>query len=73
VVLCLVKELIADVNQPTRDGVTPLVITARCEQEDVVAFLVKYGANVQMVPPTFGTAADLLRKAGASAEQTQYL
>jgi hypothetical protein len=74
-VRCLVKELEAgaDINQANRDGITPLMIAAGAEHERVVAFLIKYGADPQYSTPTFGTAADQSRNAGAPAEQTQYL
>jgi ankyrin repeat protein len=72
-VRCLVKELGADVNKARQDGATPLMIAANCKHEDVVTFLVKYGANVKAVTGSFGTAADLSSIVGASAKQTQYL
>lgn len=47
--------------------------TRRYEHEDVVDFLIKYGASLKNSAPGFGTAADQLRRSGASAEQTQYI
>jgi hypothetical protein len=73
VVRFMVKELRADVNQLTRDGLTPLMLAARNEHEGVVTFLIKYGAHVKDSTDAYGTAADISRRAGASAEQTQYL
>jgi ankyrin repeat protein len=73
IVRCLVKEFGADINKARPDGATPLMIAANCKHEDVVTFLVKYGANVQAVTGSFGTAADLSSIVGASAKQTQYL
>jgi hypothetical protein len=37
VVQCLVKELSADVNQATRDGLTPLYVAVDARQVDVVS------------------------------------
>jgi ankyrin repeat protein len=58
VVRCLVKEFGADVNQARLDGVTPSIVAARCGHEDVIAFLIKYGANIKCSALEFGTAAD---------------
>jgi ankyrin repeat protein len=46
-VRCLVEELGADVNKTSQEGVTPLVAVAGHEYGDFVAFLLKYGANIQ--------------------------
>jgi hypothetical protein len=73
IVRCLIKVLGADVKKVGPDGATPLMAAATYKHEDVVAFLVKYGAAVQFEAPSFGTAAELSRRAGAPAEQTQYL
>jgi ankyrin repeat protein len=73
VVRCMVKELGADVNRGRPDGVTPLMIAARFQHDAVVAFLIKYGANVQAAAPSFGTAAEVSRRYGAPAQQTQFL
>jgi ankyrin repeat protein len=70
---CLVKECGADINNSRQDGVTPLMVAAKNKHEDVVTFLVKYGANAQVAAPAFGTAAEVSRRAGASAQQTQFL
>jgi hypothetical protein len=72
VVRCMVKELGADVNKVMHDGATPLMIAARYEHENVVAFLIKYGANTQNSLQAVGTAADISRKYAASAKQTEY-
>jgi ankyrin repeat protein len=73
VVRCLVKEFDADINKSMQDGVTPLMVAASYGHEDVVTFLVKYGANLQVAVPSFGTAAEISRRAGAPAHQTQFL
>jgi ankyrin repeat protein len=73
IVRCLVKELGADVNKARPDGATPLMVAARFEHADVVTFPVKYGANLQVAVPSFGTAAEISRRAGAPAQQTQLL
>jgi ankyrin repeat protein len=73
VVRCLVKECGADVNKARSDGATPLMLAATCKHEDVVTFFVKYGANLQVAVPSYGTAAEISRRAGAPAGQTQYL
>jgi ankyrin repeat protein len=72
-VRCIVKELGANVNKTKQDGTTPLMVAARFEREDVVAFLIKYGANTKHSALRYGTAADISRRSGASAGQTQYL
>jgi hypothetical protein len=46
---------------------------ARFEHEDMVTFLIKYGANVKDSTDIFGTAADISRNYAAPAKQTQYL
>jgi ankyrin repeat protein len=73
VVRTLVKELEADINKARQDGVTPLMAAANNEHGEVVTFLIKYGANVQVAAPSFGTAAEISRRAGAPAQQTQFL
>jgi ankyrin repeat protein len=74
IVRCLVKELGADVNcKALSDRVTPLMIAAAFEHEGMVTFLIKYGANVQIVVPGYGTAADFSKSVGAVTEQTRYL
>jgi ankyrin repeat protein len=72
VVRCLVKEYGADVNKALQNGMTPLMTAARWGHEDVVTFLVKYGANVKD-NYTYGTAADISKRYAAPAKQTQYL
>jgi hypothetical protein len=73
IVRCLVKELGADVNKARSDGATPLMNAARFEHEDVVTFLIKYGANVKHSTDAYGTAADISKEYAAPAKQTQYL
>jgi ankyrin repeat protein len=74
VVRFMVKELRADVNQLTRDGLTqPFMLAARNEHEGVVTLLIKYGAHVKDSTDAYGTAADISKRGGAPAEQTQYL
>jgi hypothetical protein len=70
---CLVKEAGADVNQARQDGATPLMIAALYKQEHVVAFLIKYGADVQFFSPRYGTATDVSKNSQAPAKQTEYL
>jgi hypothetical protein len=43
------------------------------KQENVVAFLLKYGANPQVSAPSYGTAANISKLWGASVAQTEYL
>jgi ankyrin repeat protein len=72
-VRCLVKKLGADVNRARHNGGTPLMIAASAKQDNVVAFLLKYGANPQLCSPNYGTAANVSKSWGASIEQTEYL
>jgi hypothetical protein len=46
---------------------------AKQKHDNVVAFLLKYGANSQLSSPAYGTAADISRSYGASVKQTEYL
>jgi hypothetical protein len=69
----LVKDFGANVNKTREDGINPLKIAVRYEREDVVAFLIKYGANVQDSSDAFGNAAEISRAYAASPKQTQYL
>jgi ankyrin repeat protein len=73
VVRCLVKKLGADVDQAADDGATPLMAAASQMRDNVVTFLLKYGANPQLSSPTCGTAANVSRNYGSSVEQTEYL
>jgi hypothetical protein len=73
VMQCLVKECGADVNQAMHDGATPLMVASAHKHTEVVVWLIKYGANAQASRQHSGTAADLSRDTGASAEQTEYL
>jgi ankyrin repeat protein len=72
VVRLLVKELGADVNKAKQNGVTPLMVAAICEHEDVVTFLIKYGANVKD-SGDYGTAADISRLHAMIGKQNLYL
>jgi ankyrin repeat protein len=68
-----VEERGADVNQATHDGSTPLSAASAGKFKKLAAWLIKKGANPQASDLTFGTAADVSRNFGASAEQTAYL
>jgi ankyrin repeat protein len=71
---CLVKELGADVNQATHDDHTALMFASFREHDDVVVWLLKYGADTQASMSTLGqTVAEFSRALGATAEQTTYL
>jgi hypothetical protein len=71
-VQCLVKELGADIHQADKKGGTPLMAASHYKHSSVVKWLIKAGADPQASAP-WGTAADLSKEAGASAEQTAYL
>jgi ankyrin repeat protein len=71
-VQCLVKELGADIDQDDKRGGTPLMAASNRNHPTVVKWLIKAGADPQAAA-SWGTAADLSKKAGASAEQTAYL
>jgi hypothetical protein len=73
VVRCMVKELGADVNKGKQDGVTPLMSAAANKHEDMVAFLLKYGADPQHSAPGYGIAAHQSVMSGAPKEQTLYI
>jgi hypothetical protein len=49
------------------------MLAARYNHECAVAFLIKYGANIQTFTRAFGNAADISRASAASAKQTQYM
>jgi hypothetical protein len=66
----LVTELGADVNRAKHDGATPLMAAVNQKQENVVAFLLKYGAEPQLSALTYGTAAEISRNWGLSVEHT---
>jgi hypothetical protein len=70
---CLVMEFGADVNIAATDGSTPLMVAAEHKHTDIVVWLTKHGANSQASHPRIGTAADISKANGASAEQTAYL
>jgi ankyrin repeat protein len=59
VVRCLVTELGADVNRAKHDGAAPLMAAVYQKQENVIAFLLKYGADPQLSAPAYGTAAEI--------------
>jgi hypothetical protein len=69
----LVRELGADVNQANKSGITPLMVASSNKYAHVVIWLVKAGADAQNVSSHHGTAADISKAEGASAEQTAYL
>ena len=69
----LVKELGADVNQTANGGSTPLMVALKHKHEAVVAFLIKYGTNLQTSAPGIGTATDVSKTFAAPVEQTEYL
>jgi hypothetical protein len=71
--ICLVKGCGADVNKAMQNGLTSLKIAAIFGHEYVSTFLIKYGANVQVAAPAFGTAVDLSRKYAAAGRQIEYL
>jgi ankyrin repeat protein len=73
VVQFLVEELGADVNQGAHDGRTPLSASSAGKHQSIAAYLIKKGANPQASDPAFGTAADVSRRFGASANQIAYL
>jgi ankyrin repeat protein len=69
----MVKKLGANVNQARQDGTTPLHIAARYGHEDVLAFLIKYGANPKLSALGYDTVAVQSKFSSATAAQTQYL
>jgi hypothetical protein len=71
-VKCFVNELGADVNWQRHDGGTLLMEASGSKHANIVKWLIKAGADPQ-VSADWGTAADLSKLAGASAEQTAYL
>jgi ankyrin repeat protein len=73
VVKCLVKELGADVNKAANEGSTPLMTASAFKDTEVVVWLSKHGADAQALHHESGTATDISRGTGASAEQTAYL
>jgi hypothetical protein len=73
VVRCLVEELGADVNQAGKGGATALAIAASWSNHKIVALLMRHGSDPTLSLPTFGTAADISKFVGATAEQTAYL
>jgi hypothetical protein len=62
----------ADIDRNNNEGVTPLMIAAFGKHQDVVKWLVKAGADIK-VAVCHMSAADMSKRAGASAEQTAYL
>jgi hypothetical protein len=77
VVRYLVEEHGADVNQADQDGQTPLmvasVVAAGNQNDKVVRYLIKHGANVQASTARNADAAYFSKCYGASAAQTEYL
>jgi hypothetical protein len=74
VILYLVKECGADVNQACHDGWTPLMIAASNKYEKkLIKTLLQLGADPQVSVPRHGTAADLSKHAGTPTEVTLYL
>jgi hypothetical protein len=73
VMRCLVMKFDADINKARRDGATPSMLAATGEHDNVVAFLLKYGANPQLSSLSYGTAANISRYMGAPVEQAEYL
>jgi hypothetical protein len=67
----------ADINIASQNGMTALMIASGNCHHETVRWLVKAGADVKAVMPkdahTAGTAADIFRTWGASAEQQAYL
>jgi ankyrin repeat protein len=72
VVRCLVKDLGADINQTVYDGATPLMIASYNKHADIVKWLIKEGADLR-AEAKWGTAANISKTYGASAEQIAYL
>jgi hypothetical protein len=77
VVRCLLKYG-ANINQADNAGITPLMVASFGKHAEVVTWLIKAGADPQIATAEFadgsrGTAADISRRFGASAEQTAYL
>jgi hypothetical protein len=75
IVQCLVKELNADMDQTDRLGGTPLMLASAMKHADIVKWLIKAGADAQATCHNdgTGTALDVSKTLGASAEQTAYL
>jgi hypothetical protein len=72
VLKCLVDELGADINTGSLQGFTPLMVASKNQNNEVVRWLLKNGANAQMKQINVGTAADVSKSFGAPAEQTSY-
>jgi ankyrin repeat protein len=72
VVQCLV-EIGADVNFAAEDGGRPLMIAAQRMQHKVVRYLLKQGADPQVLHDGLGTAADISEYVNAPGEETAYL
>jgi ankyrin repeat protein len=73
VVRCLVDEIGADVNLANEGGLTALMVAASNKHHKIAAYLMRHGEDSQATIPTLGTAADVSKIRGASAEQTAYL
>jgi ankyrin repeat protein len=72
VVRCLIEELGANVNQAAMGGTTPLIAAAHRKHHNVIAYLLKHGADAQ-ISAHFGTAAENSKVFGAPDKQTAYL
>jgi hypothetical protein len=73
-VVYLVEELGADVNKAALHGETPLMLASSKKHEKIVRYLLKNGADAQASAYGLdGTAANISKWYGASAEQTAYL
>jgi ankyrin repeat protein len=68
-----VKELGADVNWARKNGATALMLAASKGYHEIVAYLLRHGADPQSIAPILGTAADVSNMCGAPPEQTAYL
>jgi ankyrin repeat protein len=73
VMRCLIEEHGADVNQADNYGKTLLMVAARMNHTKVIAYLLKHGADPQLSDPIYGTATDVSKYFGATAEQIAYL
>jgi ankyrin repeat protein len=65
----------ADIDRRSTEYLTPLMIASSQKHPEVVKWLVKAGADTQILIPDIpgSNAATVLRQVGASVEQTAYL
>jgi ankyrin repeat protein len=70
---CLVKKLGADVNQVTRDCITPLMFASSHDNQHAVVWLFKNGGDPRASHSNSSTAADISKSMGAPTEQTVYI